>query len=103
FPGAETHVTIIDNLVRRDFLYKHPLEELNMLYVLCGLGLILSFALANLGALSGLILTGSMAAGVAMIDKYYLFNNGIVVSIVFPLFLILLLYVGLTFYKYFTE
>lgn len=103
FPGAETHANILDNLLRRDFLRTHADEELTMLVVLVGGGLLLSLALAHLGALPGMLLTASLLIGVSYVDRYYFFGNGIVVSIVFPLLMIVVLYVGLTFYKYMTE
>lgn len=103
YPGAETHANVVDNLLRRGFLKTHPDEAQYMMIGLLVFGLILSYALAKLGAVYGLLLTSALLAGTIMLDRYYLFGNGIVVSIIFPLLMILLLYSSLTFYKYFTE
>ena len=103
YPGAETHVNVLDNLLRQDFLSPHPDEETTMLVVLLVLGVILSVALTKLGAVSGLLLTVGTFIGVALYDKYFLFEQGTLVSIIFPLSLTGSLYVFLTFYKYFTE
>jgi len=103
YPGAETHINVLDNLMRRDFLYSHPDEETQMLIVMLVIGTIMSIALSRLGAVSGLLLTTATIAGIVLYDKTQLFEKGIVVSIIFPLSLTAFLYVFLTFYKYFTE
>ncbi|MCB0391439.1 MAG: CHASE2 domain-containing protein [Bdellovibrionales bacterium] len=103
YPGAETHANVLDNLLRQDFLSSHPDEEINMLIVLAVLGIVLSLSLTKLGAVYGLLLTIAALTGVAIYDKYYLFEQGILVSVILPIGLISSLYVLLTFYKYFTE
>jgi adenylate cyclase len=103
FPGAETHVNIVDNLVRNDFLFVSRQEERRMPLFLIGLGIVLSLLLAQLGAVSGLLLTVALTAGTIFIDQVYFFQNGMVLAIMFPVFLIGSVYVSLTFYKYFTE
>lgn len=103
FPGAETHVNVLDNLVRKDFLASSKQEPVYMLTTLIGLGLVMSFLLSHLGALYGLFITLLSLIGIALFDKFFLFEKGIIVSIVFPLALTFSLYVILTFYKYFTE
>lgn len=103
YPGAETHANVIDNLVRRDFLRPHPDEDIRMPLVLLALGIVLSIAIAQLGALWGLLLTTLTMVAIFLFDKHYLFANGFVVTIIHPILLVLTLYVSLTFYKYFTE
>ncbi len=103
YPGAETHVNVIDNLVRKDFLRTSPKEEERMLLTLLCLGIILSLALSYLGALSGLLFASFSMAGFYFFDRYFLFGQGMVTAIIFPFVLVLLLYISLTFYKYFTE
>lgn len=103
FPGAETHVNVLDNLVRQDFLSPHPEEPIYMMLGLLIIGLILSALLSNLGALNGLFIAAISIFGIALADKYLFFEKGILISIIFPLTLTFALYVILTFYKYFTE
>ena len=103
FPGAETHVNIVDNLLRNDFLFSSREEEWQMPIFLLVLGIILSFLISNLGAVSGILLTSFVMAGTIVIDSLYFFQQGLVLAIIFPIFLIGGLYVALTFYKYFTE
>ncbi len=103
YPGAETHLNAIDNILSRNFFRTLPDEQVYMPIVLGVVGLVLSIALSYLGALAGLLLTLSFLIGVALFDQYYLFNRGMVVTVVWPVFLISFLYVALTFYRYLTE
>jgi adenylate cyclase len=59
--------------------------------------------ISQLGAVSGILLTAAVMVGTVVIDQIYFFQNGLVIAIIFPVFLIGGLYVSLTFYKYFTE
>ncbi|MEQ1876196.1 MAG: CHASE2 domain-containing protein [Bdellovibrionia bacterium] len=103
FRGVETHANVLDNLVRGDFLRPVTLEHIYMEWTIAAIGLGLSLVLTHLGAVLGLLLTLASIAGITAIDKFYLFGNGHVITIVTPLLLVGTLYVALTFYKYFTE
>lgn len=103
FPGAETHLTALDNMIQKQFFHSPPDERVYMPLILLGMGLALSAALAYLGAVSGLLLTLGTLAGIALLDQHYLFKNGTVVAIIWPLFLTGVIYVSMTFYRYLTE
>jgi adenylate cyclase len=103
YPGAETHLNAIDNMIQQNFFRTPPEEAVKMPLVLIAMGFLLSAALAYLGAVSGLLLTIGFIAGTALFDQYYLFKHGTVVSIIWPLFLTGVIYVAMTFYRYLTE
>jgi len=103
FPGAETHVNVLDNLMRRDFLRTDENEELYMMGSLLAIGLILTLALSHFGAITSFTLASVLFAGTLLVDRYFLFGKGIVVTIILPLSLILILFIILISYKYFTE
>ena len=102
-PGPETHLNVIDNLVRKDFFKSYKDEDLNMLFSLFFIGILVSIVISYLGAVSGFFTTIVMLVSVLIVDKYIFFLNGWIITIIFPLFLILFLYLFMTFYKYFTE
>ena len=102
-PGPETHLNVIDNLLRQDFLKIHKDEEMYMPLSLFFIGVLASLVISYLGAVSGFFTTIIMLATVLIVDKHIFFLNGWVVTIIFPLILILSLYIFMTFYKYFTE
>jgi adenylate cyclase len=103
FPGTETHLNALENIIQRNFFRTMPNEAVIMPVFMAVVGLFLSVALSYLGAIWGLVLAASTIAGVWLYDQYFLFSKGVVVSIIWPLFLVLTLYVALTFYRYLTE
>jgi adenylate cyclase len=103
YPGAETHLNAIDNMVSRKFFRALPDERVYMPIALAIVGLTLSVALTYLGALAGLLLSAGTLISVTWYDQHYLFNKGMVVTVLWPVFLVSFLYVALTFYRYLTE
>lgn len=103
YPGAETHLNALDNLIQRKFFRAMPDEHVYMPLLLATVGIILSVVLAQLGALWGMGLTLAFLTATFLFDRYYLFDRGIVVTVIWPIFLISFLYVALTFYRYLTE
>lgn len=103
YPGVETHANVVDNLLSNSFFVHHPDEPVYMLVLLLGLGILFSFLLANLGAVSGILFTIISLASIYFADKFFFFQKGTIVAILFPMTLVATTYVVLTFYKYFTE
>ncbi len=103
YPGAETHLNVIDNLIQKNFFRSLPEEPVKMVQLLVALGLGLSIGLSFLGAAWGFLLSASTLAAIYYVDRYFIFANGIVVTVVWPLFLTGFLYITLTFYRYLTE
>lgn len=103
YPGAETHLNAIDNMMQKSFFRSVPNEAVYMPLALGAVGLTLTLALAYLGALWGMVLTVTSIISTILIDQHYLFNKGLVVTIIWPLLLISLIYITLTFYRYLTE
>lgn len=103
YPGVETHANVLGNLLEKNFLKPWVDERANMPFLILGLGIVQVILLSQLGALGGMMMTLMMVGGILGLDKFYLFDKGIVVTIVWPLFLLLLIYLILTTYRYLTE
>jgi adenylate cyclase len=103
YPGAETHLNAIDNMISGNYFRTAKNEPVRMLLTLALGGTLLTLALSYVGALMGMALTLGTILGTVYVDQHYLFGRGIVVTIIWPLFLTALLYISLTFYRYFTE
>ncbi|RYZ65230.1 MAG: adenylate/guanylate cyclase domain-containing protein, partial [Proteobacteria bacterium] len=117
FPGVETHANALSNLfIERarnlgakvdpsapGFLRTSPHEETIMGLVLIVLGFVFSGFIAYYGSIAGLFIALGTIGAVYFFDKYYFFQEGIVVASLFPMALVILQFVTLTFYKYFTE
>ena len=103
YPGVEIHANILANLLQRNFLRHDDREPIYMPWFLLILGVLLAAALARFGALTGMGITIAVLAGVLFVDRQFLFGYGIVVAIELPIIEVLMMYLVLTFYKYFTE
>lgn len=103
FPGVETHANVVDNLLRQDFLFHHADEDFKMPLALLALGAFLTLSISYSGALAGLLLSIFCLFAIAVFDRFFLFSQGVVASVVFPIAQTGLTYMILTFYKYFTE
>ncbi len=103
YPGVETHANLLDNLLRQDYLKTSTQEEFLMPFIVLGLGILFSFLVSKFGAILGLTLTVLSLVGIYTLDSLYIFPQGTVVTILFPIFTILFLYIFLTFFKYLTE
>lgn len=119
YPGVETHANVLSNLVVEDlkhnpetaaaattlpgFLRIHPQEESAMWLILLVVGVVLSALLTWLGSLAGLLVTLSTVFAIYAIDRHILFASGYIVNVSLPLISTFAIFVGITFYKYFTE
>ncbi len=118
YPGVETHANVLSNLLIEHaravgdsrlpasapgFLRTSPREEHLMWPLLIMLGITLSALLSYFGSVSGLGITAIFVGGIFAIDRFWLFRNGIVTAMIFPMTEVVGTYVTLTFYKYFTE
>ena len=103
YPGVETHVNILANLMSKNFLRQHKDESRYMIWTMVALGILFSTLLHFLGAVSGLVATIIVAVALFFIDRFFLFGKGIVSSSAFPIIEVSLIYISMTFYKYLTE
>ncbi|MCM2282552.1 MAG: CHASE2 domain-containing protein [Bdellovibrionaceae bacterium] len=119
FPGVETHANMLSNLLVEyakskgsadtvrgipGFLRTYPeTEGPIMMAAMLSVGLVLSGLLTYFGSVAGLAITATSLGGVYALDRFVLFNSGIVTTVLLPVSQISALFVSLTFYKYFTE
>lgn len=115
--GVETHANVLSNMLIEQarasgetvdpkapgFMHVHPAEETFMWLFLLVVGLALSGLLTYFGSIAGLGITAAALSTVYLVDRFFLFSDGVVTTIVFPQLLISLTFVSLTFYKYFGE
>ena len=103
YPGVEVHANILDNLIRKDHLKTSPKEAIYMPLAVFLLGASLTFLMNQLGALMGLAVAFSQLMGIYSFDIFYLFPKGIVISLIFPMGTVFVIYFVLTFFQYFME
>ena len=103
FPGVEIHATIVDNILKKDFLSRPKwgpgLESL----VALGLGLLSTLVLAWTGAGWSSLLLGGMGAGVWQASAWTFRTEGIFISPVLSLIVLVCNFSLITFLKYWQE
>ncbi len=103
FPGPEIHANVVDNILYGDFLQQPWWTPLFDILAMIVAGLFLGVVLPRAGVLAG------AGAGIAIFSSHivlcqYLFSeNGWVLNMVYPLLVTVLVYVGVTAFKYLTE
>jgi adenylate cyclase len=102
YPGPETHVNALGNLVQQNFIRVHPREERLMLIALALMGIVLSIVMAQAGAILGFLITASSGTLLFYFDQW-IFKKGYIATMALPTILVFSLYLVMTFYKYFTE
>jgi len=104
FPGVEVHANAIDNILKGDFIKAETnvIEAFVFLFIIIS-GLIISILLTKLNALFGFLITLILMFTYIYVDIYYIFSNGILVTLFLPLAQLLCIYIGVTLYKYMSE
>ena len=103
FPGVEIHATIVDNILKKDFLSRPKWASgLESLLVL-GIGLLSAFILARTGAWWSSLFLGILAAGTTLASVLAFYGGGIFLSPIFSLMVIGINFSLLSFLKFWKE
>jgi len=103
YPGIEIHANIIDSILSEDFLYKPAWSSIfDILAILVG-GFVLGMVLPRTGVFLGAFSVVGLFSGYIWLCQYLFAEKGAVLNLVYPLSSVLLVYVCLTAYKYFSE
>ncbi|HIJ55432.1 MAG TPA: adenylate/guanylate cyclase domain-containing protein [Deltaproteobacteria bacterium] len=103
FPGLEIHANLIDTVLSEDFLRQPAWTTVfDLLFMVVG-GLMLGFVLPRVGAFYGALFCISVFIGHILICQFFFSDKGWILNVVYPLSVILLLYVGKNIYKYLVE
>jgi len=103
FPGIEIHASVIDNILRKNFLQRPDWTAIIDIAAMVSLGLVIVPALSRLRAVMGLILVLLLGAAYVAGNRYVFSHFNLWLNLVYPLFTLLAIYVGITLYKYVTE
>ncbi len=103
YPGVEIHANLIDSILAKDFLYKPEYIAVFDILAIILMGLFLGFTLPKTGALAGAVSSISLVVVYVLFCQYLFSTMGWVLNLVYPLCVVVLLYVALTAYKYLIE
>lgn len=103
FPGLEIHANIIDNILSRDFLKRPAWALIFDLMAVGFVGLFLGVLLPRLRPFSGTLVTVALFVGYIGLCQYLFTHAGALLNMVYPMSVLILIYVSLTAYKYLGE
>jgi len=103
YPGVEIHATVIDNILRQNFLVQSGWTSFLDACIIILLGLLMGIVISRLRAFQGVlvslaILTAFISANALIFAHYNVWLN-----LVYPVLTILLIYLGITVYRYVSE
>ena len=103
FPGVEIHANIVDSVLRGEFL-SHPTwaAVFDILAIVLA-GLILGVILPRVGAIFGVLTVSVLFFGHIFFCQYLFSGQGWILNMVYPLLVILSLYISITVYRYLSE
>ena len=103
FPGVEIHATFVDSVLKQEFLY-HPLwaAVVDILAIIMS-GIILGIVLPRTGVFTGILTAGILFLGHIFFCRYLFVSHGWILNMVYPLLVMVSLYIGITGYKYLVE
>lgn len=103
FPGVEIHANVIDSILSKDFMYQPAWAAIFDIMAIVVAGLILGLVLPKAGGISGAAAGFSLFIGHIFLCQYLFSHKGLILNLVYPLSVIILVYISITAYKYFTE
>ncbi len=103
FPGLEIHANVIDGILSRDFLHKPGWAAIFDALAILISGLLLGISLPRIGAISGALASIALFFGYIALCQYLFSAHGLILNLVYPLSTMIVIYVLITAYRYFTE
>ena len=102
YPGLEVHANLIDSILRHDFLVRPQWTILLDLAMMIVAAVILGLVLPKISAMVGVVFgLGLLLAEGGL--NYLFFTKGIWLNLIFPSMTIILVYTGITAFRYMTE
>ena len=103
FPGLEIHANAVDNVLSGEFLRRPEwMPAADMAAILFSV-VLLGFALPRTGAGTGTLITAGLAAAYLLLVQYLFSARGLILNLVYPLSIMLVMYIAITVYGYFLE
>ncbi|NQU02735.1 MAG: adenylate/guanylate cyclase domain-containing protein [Syntrophaceae bacterium] len=103
YPGIGIHATVIDNILHQNFIRRPGWTALIDVFVIILLGLLMGIIISRVRAVSGLLIGLILVTAWVLVNRFIFSSYNLWLNIVYPLFTILTVYVGITIYKYITE
>jgi adenylate cyclase len=102
-PGIERHATVIDNILREDFLRRREVTALIDLAAIVMLGLLVGWLNLKCPSYWGTIAALGLGGAYVVVNVLTYTYAGLWVNLLFPLFALAVSQTGITLFKYLTE
>jgi adenylate cyclase len=103
FPGVEVQATIMDNMLRGNFIRTPPFGLIIMLLVLVALAVMLGVVLPRFSAAWAFIFTFIVIEAYVGLNYFLFTRQGLQLELFYPLGLIVLVYLGVTMHRFLAE
>lgn len=103
FPGIEVHANVIDTILRDDFLSRSQWVMLLDILIIIGMGLLTGLMLPRFKAILGALFTAIIFFSYLFVTCSVFTHYRLIVSIIYPLMVLLLTYIAITAYYYMIE
>jgi len=103
FPGLEVHANVIDSILQQQFLHRPNWVALFDLLAIALIGFILGISLPRIRALPGALVAGVLFGAFILAARFLFQSKGVWVNMTHPLLNLVVIYLGITGYKYMTE
>lgn len=103
FPGPEVHANIIDSILAKDFMFQPAWAAVFDVMAIIIVGMFLGFLLPRTGVILGAVVSASLFAGYILLCQYLFTEKGSILNLVYPLSVMIIVYVGITAYEYLVE
>ena len=103
FPGIEIHANIVDSVLSKDFLFQPGWAAVFDIAVIIAAGLALGIVLPRTNVFPGILFVGALFFGHIFFCRYIFISHGWILNLVYPLLVVILVYITITAYKYLVE
>ncbi len=103
FPGLEIHANIIDSILNQDFLQQPGWTSIFDVLAILLAGLFLGIVLPRAGVVPGALAGLSLFIGYIALCQYLFSAQGLILNLVYPLTVMIIIYVAITAYRYLAE
>jgi adenylate cyclase len=103
FPGLEIHANVVDSILSEDFLHKPKWSAIFDVFAILLAGVFLGIVLPRVEVISGVLAGILVFMGYILFCQFLFSKYGIILNLIYPLSVILLIYVSITAFRYFME
>ncbi len=103
FPGLEVHANIVDSILRNDFLQQPEWAKIFDIMAIVIAGIFLGYVLPRAGVISGALAGIGLFSGYILLCYFLFYAKGFILNLVYPLSVMLFIYVAITAYSYLAE